>query len=274
MKTIIITIICILSMNAMAGNVGVPDEEKASAFFHRSFNDHIHSPIAFSVVSDAPAGRSLTLEGEFGVLKTTGNTNTSLYKMALDADHDLPKLFNQYSIQALKQLTTIENQRIDTSRLQMALEFDYKLSNIENRLFLFAEYDDNQFLALRDQITGAVGWRQLWIDNDVISFGYSIGPGYAHFRQEDAGESFEGLLLRSSAAFSYTFHNDARFRQVITAEINEAATTVNSITSATAKIFNDLALKFSFEVTKDENVAANIDDFSTQTSITLVYQFF
>jgi len=86
--------------------------------------------------------------------------------------------------------------------------------------------------------------------------------------------AFEGAVLRTTADFTYTFESDARFRQRVSAEVNERATTVNSITSATAKIFEDIALKFSFEITKDENVASDVDEFSTQTSISLVYQFF
>lgn len=274
MKKIIFAAIGMMSFNAMAGALGVPDDEKASEFFKRTFKDHNANSIAFNQEGSAKDARVLTLEGEFGILGTRGNTHTSLYKMALDAEHDLPRWFNQYYLQVLRRVTKVDEREIQTSRLQLALEFDYKLPTIKNRLFAFAEYDDNQFVELRDQLTAVVGWRHLWIENQDMTFGYSVGPGYASSRQAKTGDSFEGLLLRSSADFTYTFENDARVRQAITAEVNDEATSINSITSATAKIFNDIALKFSFEISKDENVASNIDDFSTQTSISLVYQFF
>ncbi len=274
MKIIIVTAFMIFSLNSMAAKVGVPDEEKASSFFKRTFEEQNAVINAFQEENADQNSRNITLEGEFGILNTTGNTDTSLNKFVIDAEHDLPRWFNQYSIQALRQVTEVDDEKLETSRLQLLLEFDYKLSNIKNRMFVLTEYDDNQFLALRDQITAVAGWRHLWLQSDTITFMYSIGPGYAHSRQQDTGDSFEGGLLRSSADFTYTFENEAKIRQAIIAEVNESATTVNSITSATAKIFDDLALKFSFEITKDENVASDIDDVSTQTSVSLVYQFF
>lgn len=219
----------------------------------------------------------LELDGEFGFLVTTGNTNTSMLKLALDADHEFESWSNTYFMQVLQRNTKSESEDIadiENSRLQVSAQFDYKLLNPNYRFFTYTEYDDNQFLALRNQFTSVVGWSHLLLKKDHTAFRYSLGPGWTRTTQDDTGLVIEEMIVRATANYAYRFANDAKFRQSISAEMGKVNNKARSLTSISAKILERLAMKLSFEVTLDENVSQNIDNFTTQTSISMVYQFF
>ena len=82
------------------------------------------------------------------------------------------------------------------------------------------------------------------------------------------------MIVRATANYDYDFENDAKFRQTLSAEVGQVNKRARSKTSISAKIFERLAMRFSFEMALDENVSAQVDSFSTQTSISMVYQFF
>jgi len=220
---------------------------------------------------------SLKLDAEFGVLVTTGNTSTQMLKLALDSQQELQEWSNRYFIQILQQDTELNDedfQDLETNRLQMSAQLDHKLSTPTNRLFVYAEYDDNQFLRVRDQYTAVVGWSQLAWKKAHTEFRYSVGPGYTRSEQGDTELVTEEMIVRATANYDYDFENDAKFRQTLSAEVGQVNKRARSKTSISAKIFERLAMRFSFEMALDENVSAQVDSFSTQTSISMVYQFF
>jgi putative salt-induced outer membrane protein YdiY len=256
-------------------------QQKASDFFKNPNSKRnlikLLSTHPFDIEEDEEAVTypSFELDGEFGILMTTGNTNSRMLKLAFDSDHEFESWSNQYFMQVLRQQTEVDGvKNIDNNRVQVSSQFDYKLLNPKYRLFAYAEYDDNQFLELRHQISGVVGWSHVAWKHDHTEFRYSLGPGWAHSEQEDTGLEINEFIVKATANYAYRFKNDARFRQTITAEIGEMNNKARSLTSISAKIYEQLAMKFSFEMSLDENVSQNIDNFTTQTSVSMVYQFF
>nr|WP_168711023.1 DUF481 domain-containing protein [Ningiella ruwaisensis] len=257
-------------------------QQKASDFFSnpsakRNLLRLLNTDLEYSedeMEEDIP---SFELDGEVGILATTGNTETSMVKLALEANHELEDWSNTYFLQVLSRTTKLDDDEIEdleTNRFHLYSQLDYKLRDPQKRLFIYAEYDDNQFLKLRDQITGVVGWSQVLWQEEHTNFRYSIGPGYTKSEQESTDLNIEEMIIRATANFSYEFENESRFRQSISAEMGEVASRARSNTSISAQIYERLAMKLSFEVAFDENVAQNIENLTTQTSISMVYQFF
>ncbi|MFC4700255.1 YdiY family protein [Glaciecola siphonariae] len=282
MKILLTLMLCLLATSVNA-DMNARLQQKASDFFKnpsakRNLIKLLNTHPTYSESDDeTPDYPSFDLEGEFGVLVTTGNTNTSMFKLALDADQELESWSNQYFVQFLQRNTEVDDDNIadlDTSRSQISTQFDYKLLNPKYRLFGFAEYDDNQFLQLRHQLTAVAGWSHLAWKREHTEFRYSFGPGWTRSEQEDTGFVLQEMIVRATANYAYRFENNARFRQSITAEMGEVNSKAKSLTSISAKIFERLAMKFSFEMSLDENVSRNVDNFTTQTSISMVYQFF
>lgn len=280
MKLLLSILLLALSVSAYADSSSRA-QQKASDFFKKPsakrnllklLNNH-PNPNA-DAPDDIP---SFDLDGEFGVLVTTGNTNSSMLKLALEADHELESWSNVYFMQVLQRNIDVDNQaddKIETSRMQAWAQFDYKLSNPKFRLFTYTEFDDNQFLRLRDQFTSVIGWSHLAWKKKHTEFRYSFGPGWARSEQDDTGLVTKETIIRATANYAYRFENDARFKQSISAEMGKVNTKARSQTSISAKIIERLAMKLSFEVILDENVSRNVDNFTTQTSISMVYQFF
>lgn len=282
MKYTLLLLLLVYSAVCRAG-ADAGSQQKASDFFQnpsakRSLIKLLNSSASGQwdedETDDTP---SFDLDAEFGVLMTTGNTSTRMLKLALDSQHELKGWSNQYFAQVLQRNTELKDvnfQDLETNRVQVSAQLDYKLTEPNNRLFVYAEYDDNQFLSLRDQYTAVVGWSQLAWKKAHTEFRYSVGPGYTRSEQGDTNLVVKEMIVRATANYNYEFENDARFRQTISAEVGEVNTRARSKTSISAKILERLAMKFSFEMAVDENVSANVESFSTQTSISMVYQFF
>ncbi len=269
-------VLLFLPLKAFSADISSLHQQKASDFFK---NAHKKKRNMMRMLNEKHKKskmeeNQLAMSGEFGFLTTSGNTKTSVLKMALDTQHELKSWSNQYSFQALRRASEVKGDSVENNRMQFSTQLDYKLLKDTNRLFVYAEYDDNEFLSLRDQITAVFGWRQIAWEKENSSFGYSVGPGYVAFRRENTGESFYDFIVRTTADFSYQFKNNAKFRHNLSAEMSEENTKARSVTSVTAKVFEKLAMKLSFEMILDENVSVNVDEFTTQTSVSLVYQFF
>jgi putative salt-induced outer membrane protein YdiY len=281
MKNMLMLALLVASASSFAENK-IDTQEKASDFFKNPSASRNLIKLLNTTVSDDwsdtdEQGPSFDLDGEFGALVTTGNTSTRMLKLALDSKQELQSWSNQYFLQVLRRKTELDDddvQVLETNRIQVSAQFDYKLTHPNNRLFGYAEYDDNQFLRVRDQFTAVVGWSQLAWKKRHTEFRYSIGPGYTRSEQDDTGLKVREAIIRTTADYQYRFKNDARFRQTLSAEMGEVNTRARSKTSVSAKIFERLAMKFSFEMAVDENVSQEVDTFTTQTSISMVYQFF
>jgi putative salt-induced outer membrane protein YdiY len=166
------------------------------------------------------------------------------------------------------------NTKIDTTRVEISAQFDYKLIQPNNRLFAYVEYDDNQFNRLRDQGTLVMGWSQVAWKEEASEFRYSIGPGYSHLRQTRNDLTIEEMIVRGTLFYNVKFGKTARFRQTLSAEVGQEITKAKSQSSITAKVFEKLAMKFSVNLVFNESVAARDSTLSTQTSISMVYRFF
>lgn len=219
--------------------------------------------------------KPFTLAGEAGVLITTGNTETSMVKVAFDSNHETENWSNSYATQFLQRTTDVpDTGKIETTRFEISGQFDYKLGNDNNRLFAYVEYDDNQFNLLRDQATIVTGWSQVMWQNEDSEFRYSIGPGYSYLVQERTDTTLQEMIVRGTLNYNLSFGDDARFRQVFSAEVGQELTKAGSQSSITAKIFEKLAMKLSLDVVLNDNVSDEDKVVSTQTSISMVYQFF
>ncbi len=222
--------------------------------------------------------KPFSLAGEAGFLSTTGNTNTSIAKLAFESNHEMTNWSNRYESQFLTRSSKIRDDdeitKIDTTRVEISAQFDYKLVQPNNRLFAYLEYDDNQFNKLRDQATFVMGWSQVEWKDEKSEFRYSIGPGYSHLRQAGTDKRAEEMIVKGTLFYNVTFDNDTRFRQVISAEMGEDISKARSQSSITATIFEKLAMKLSFNLVFNDSVLEEDSNISTQTSISVVYQFF
>ena len=228
----------------------------------------------------ADEDKNFTLNGELGLTATSGNTDSSSVLIKLNATHELEDWSNDYKLearhkkQAFTDSTTGEtNDQTSEQKFGIEAQGDYKLQNPDHRVFLFAEHKTDRFSTYDNQTTIAGGWSQQVWKRENSQFKYSIGPGYTFVETND-GLSSDEMILRSSAEYVWNISDNAQFRQVVSTNIGDSNTISESDTSISAKLNGSLAMKFSFQMDHNSNVAEDKENLDIFTSITLVYSFF
>jgi putative salt-induced outer membrane protein len=218
--------------------------------------------------------KSFSMDGEFGFIATTGNTETGSIRGKLSAHQDLTQWSNDFIVEALYKKDEINGVGLTTAQKYfLSGQGNYKLENPAHRLFGFASYEDDRFSSFNYQATLASGWSQEMWEDDTSKFSYSIGPGYS-FNQTNEGKEQNGMIVRAAFDYQWKISDTANFKQLLSTEVGSDNTKSKSETSVSAQISDDLSLKVTLILDHNSDVADDIDNLDTQTAVTLVYSFF
>lgn len=218
--------------------------------------------------------KPFSMDGEFGYIATTGNTETTSIKGKLSAHQELTSWSNDYTIEALYKKDEVSDvEQTTAQKYFMSAQGNYKLENPDHRLFGFASYEDDRFSSYNYQATLAAGWSQKVWEDDKSSFNYSVGPGYS-FAETTEGEDQDGLIVRGALDYQWKISDTATFKQLLSTEVGEDNTKSKSETSVSAQVSGALSLKVSLILDHNSDVADDTDNLDTQTAVTLVYSFF
>lgn len=223
--------------------------------------------------------KPLTLDGEFGLILTTGNTKTTSFKTKLSSQHELENWSNDYIAKALYQRDEVqlsdgtEESQTSAQEFFLSAQANYKLENPDHRLFAFGSFEDNRSKPFDYQATLAGGWSQKMWDDESGKFEYSIGPGYSIAETRD-GESANGIIARGALDYKWVISENATFRQMLSTEVGSDNTKTKSETSVSAQINGSLAMKLSLTLDHNSETTDDTESLDTQTAVTLVYNFF
>lgn len=214
--------------------------------------------------------KEFTLDGEFGLIVTTGNTEATTVKGKITAHQELESWSNDFTAEALYQK---DEENTTAQEYFLSGQGNYKLENPDHRIFIFGSYEDNRFGGYDYQSTVAAGWSEkLWSD-DVSKFEYSIGPGYS-FNKTNTGESENSAIIRGALAYEWKISETATFKQALSTEVGSENTKSRSESSVSAQLMGALSMKFSLVLDHNSDVSGDTDKLDTQTAVTLVYTFF
>ncbi|MBE1301942.1 MAG: DUF481 domain-containing protein [Alteromonadaceae bacterium] len=232
-----------------------------------------------NVASAQEETKTFKMDGEFGLIATSGNTDTSSVKARLSANHELENWSNEYLIEGLYKQDEVEisdgveETQTTAQKYFFSAQGNYKLENPDNRLFAYASYEDDRFSSFEYQATVAGGWNSVAFKTEDQSLSYSIGPGYG-FSETTEGEDTSSLIVRAAANYDWTISSTASFKQVVSTEIGSDNTKSRSESSVSAKIGESLSMKFSIILNHNSDVADDRENLDTETAATLVYTFF
>lgn len=233
---------------------------------------------ALSTSAFAKETPPFTMDGEFGLIITTGNTETTSVKGKLSAHQELDRWSNDFTFDAIYQRNQVteDEQTVEKTTAQKFLltgQGNYKLDNPDHRLFIFGSYVDDRFNSYDYQSTIAAGWNQkLWDDKDS-SFEYSIGPGYSYAKFNN-GTKVNGFIIRGALDYKWKVSDTSTFKQLLSTEIGQDNTKTISETSLSAKLNDSLSMKFAVNLTHNSDVVGSDENLDTVTSATIVYSFF
>ncbi len=221
------------------------------------------------------------MTGELGASFTTGNREGNTFFGKLNASHDTKIWSSRYTANILYKQNerNVQGERrsvTSAQKLFLSAQTDYKLETPSNRLFIYGEFEDDRFNPYEYQFALAAGWTErLWADK-YSEFRYSVGPGYAisKLKPNRNGVDQIGLIIRAAMEYKKTLSENATFRQFLSTETDNDFSRSVSETSLAAKINGSLAMKLSINMTHNESPNQIREPLDTQTSVTLVYQFF
>ena len=223
--------------------------------------------------------KDFEMEGEFGLILTTGNTKTTSFKGKISAHQELQRWSNDYTVEGLykqdevKQDNGQQNSQTTAQKYFLSGQGNYKLENPDHRLFVFSSYEDDRFSSFDYQSTLAGGWNHKLWDTKTSKFEYSVGPGYSYAKTR-AGDTVNGMIVRGAASYQWNISETATFKQIVSTEVGSDNTKSKSETSLSAQLNGSLAMKISLTMDHNSDVAVGKKKLDTQTAVTLVYTFF
>ncbi len=218
--------------------------------------------------------KGLTMDGEFGFIFTTGNTDTTSASAGLSAKHELEKWSNEYLIEGLYKKDEINDvEQTSAQKFFASAQGNYKLENPNHRLFAFASYEDDRFSNFKYQGTLAGGWNQKLWEDEKSSFDYSIGPGYS-FAEDQLGEDVSGVIVRGSLNYKWQISETSKFSQTFSTEVGSDNTKSRAESALSAQIAGGLSMKLSLKFDHNTDVNGGTKKLDTETAVTLVYSFF
>lgn len=218
------------------------------------------------------------MDGEFGLIITTGNTEATSLSAGLSGTQELADWSNEYSLDALYKQDKVSSGTGSTTettaqKFFLSGQSNYKLTKENQRLFLFGSYEDDRFSDFKYQSTVALGWNQKLWDNEKSKFSYSVGPGYSFSEGQD-GTDLNSVIVRAALEYSHKLSDTAKIKQSLSSEFGEANTKTRSLTSVSATINGALSMKVSLKLDHNTDVDEGSDNLDTETAVTLVYSFF
>jgi putative salt-induced outer membrane protein len=209
-----------------------------------------------------------SLEAELGAVLTTGNTDQQNLKFRLGGTLDGEVLKHSAQLDGLR---SSENSIVTAQKYYTFYQGDYKLQG-DHSLFGRISYEDDRFSGFDYQADLTVGYSRLLMDSGDMTLRGDIGLGSR--RSELAnGTSQTEFITRLAAKYDWEISENAKFRQLVSAEIGSDSTVTRSETSLQSNIADQLAMKLALTVKNQSEVPVGRKKTDTETSVTLVYTF-
>ena len=249
--------------------------------------------VAAGVVTSAVASEKKTWEAnaELGAIITSGNTETTTFKGALNVKHNLENWNNEYKLDGIYKEDEVEkdNGTKVTERTNekyfASAQGNYKLNEENAHLFVYGSYLSDYFGAYRQEAVVSGGYGLRLLDTDTMVLNAEIGPGYKYFQYPDdstevgddgelLADEWEGeVIALAKADYTWQISEGAKFTQLVAMEYGSTNTKTRSETALLTKINGSLQMKVGFNVTHNSDVADDKENTDTETALTLVYNF-
>lgn len=223
------------------------------------------------------------VSAEFGLLYTSGNTETESLKGKVTASRDVQNwrhkgVFDYYTSEQKDQNTGEMNETAD--RMFISGQSNYKFApDSRDSLFIFGSYEEDEFSGFEYQATVATGYGARYRYNEDIYADYEVGPGYSRTKPvqvegEPLVESNGSMILRLAGSLNWKISENSRFSTLLSSEVGEDNTKSKAELSVSANINSSLAMKVSLGASHNSHVSdESIEKLDTETAVTLVYSF-
>lgn len=251
------------------------------------------SAAQYSIAEDAvdPAADGWIGSIGAGLVTTSGNTETE----SGNAHFDISRIIGSWthSLNSTALYTSDAN-RTTAEKYYLSLQTDRAL-NERSYVFGFASYDDDRFSAFDYQATAAVGYGRHLIISDKMNLKVEAGPGYRisrpfitqpdpnnpeDVRRDENGnplrfgiEKDNELVGRFAESFDWQFSDNAKLLQELNVETGSDNTVSRLLLAVETNVIGSIALRVSYALKHNTDVAAGTDKTDTETGVSLAYSF-
>lgn len=216
------------------------------------------------------AEQGWTGNGEFGLVSTTGNTQTLALNLKLKFVKQLDKWRHRFAGTAL---ASSKNGIQDNERYTLELQSDRKLRE-QSYMFGAFRWDADKFGAYDPQITATVGYGHQLIKTERYELKGEIGAGYRNLQENISGASSSEVIVRLLLDDAWQIFQSTRWTNRLLIEAGADNTFTQFNTGVAVSMTEQFALKFGFEIRNNSSVPpGNTEKTDTTTTMNLVYNF-
>lgn len=209
-------------------------------------------------------------QGEFGLVHTTGNTETEAYNGKLEFIHNS----EQWRHRLLGAVLSSSKDGVqDSERYLFEGQSDYKLSDI-SYLFGVLRWDSDKFGVYDPQSTLAVGYGRELMQSATHLLKGEIGVGYRKLEERLTGITSSDAILRLLLDDSWKITDNTEWLNRLLVESGSDNTFSQFNTALSVAMNAKLAVKLGYEIRHNTEVpAGTLEKTDTVATVNLVYNF-
>lgn len=133
-------------------------------------------------------------------------------------------------------------------------------------------YDDDRFSAFDYQGSLATGLGYRFINTDKTKFWVQGGPGYRVSKEQDTGDTIDGLIFRGDLGFEQQLTGNTRIVERFLIETGSDNTYLQNNLGLEVMMSGALGLRIGYEVRYNTDFPPGIEKTDTLTTIGLLYE--
>jgi len=208
-------------------------------------------------------------KGEFGLVSTTGNSDTFSLNLGLAFVYESEQWRHAFAAGALN---SKDDGDTTAKRWNLGFQSDYKL-NEKSYIFGAARYDNDDFSAYSDQLTGSVGYGRKILDTEKQKLKLEAGVGYRTATVAATDDTENGVIFRGVADYEWQITDSTKLGERFLIESGSDNTYMQNDLGVTVAINSRFALGLAYQIRHNSDVPPDTDKTDTQTSVNLVYNF-
>lgn len=214
-------------------------------------------------------------EGEFGLVVTTGNTETETLNAKLAAAYTREAWVQKLGVSAL---SASEDGTRTAERYQLTGKSEYHTSEVSH-WFASLRYEEDKFGGFDHQGILTAGYGRTLVERETSFLDLEAGVGVRRTQlAEDpetgvAPDATTDAVLRGAAEYWWQFTENARLQNDFLVETGEDNTFLQNQVGLRVAINDRFAVKLGLEVRHNTEAPEDLDKTDTVSTVNLVYSF-
>ena len=230
-------------------------------------------------------GEVLYGDTELGFIFNKGNTQSTVLKFKGNIYQDFTHWRNHFKFDGLYRKDAeeeSEEQKVSAERYFASAQSNYKIDQDNRSLFVYADYEDDEFSGKEYTATLAIGYGTRIFEGRKNTIDLDVGPGLYVSRTDDEIDIFEGVdrvqqgqLIRFALQWERKISERTRFNQDMSIErsLSGLNSRFLSETALVTQILGGVGFKVAYSYRYNSKPEEDKFKADSEISATLIYSF-